>query len=63
MAKKIKIENKKNIDNKMIAIVESGQCFYNKERFLRGDIVGRKELKNQDIMCEGDTRFFVLNRH
>lgn len=63
ISKKIKLSDSTGLESKLILVVESGQCIYHKEKYQKGDIIGRNQLNPTDLICSPQTKFIIVNRH
>ena len=63
IAKKVKISKQEELSSKLLLVVEIGECFYGKENYVKGDVLGRKELKVDVLSCSPETKFITMVRH
>lgn len=63
MAKKVRLVELEELDEKMMVVVLEGECFYEGKPYRAGQLINRKPLKTSDISADYHTKLISINIH
>ena len=62
-AKRVKLMNQDELDEKMMVILEEGECFYNKKLVRTGTLLTRHPFDKDLLSASPECKFITINMH
>lgn len=63
LAKKVRLIERDEIDEKMMIVVLEGECYYLGQMYPAGHLINRGHLKPSLIRVDPSTKLLGINRH